>query len=94
MEYLQESGIRTELFDRRKGVQCYDAIIVSKSLQPKTLELARAAKAAGKRLIFDICDNLFEAKETLGKRLKVERLREMFLLADVVIRCRSRSVCA
>lgn len=85
MEYLRGRGVKTDLFDPEKGVEAYEAIIFSKSLQSATLLLARAAKAAGKRVIFDICDNIFEAKDSPAKARKIERLREILLLADVVV---------
>ena len=85
VDYLKEKGVKIELFDASAGVARYDAIIFSKSLQWKTLDLARAAKALGKLVIFDICDNIFEGKDSPSKQAKVERLREMFALADIVI---------
>ncbi len=85
MAYLREKGIDTELFDRKKGVGAYEAILFSKSLQSATLTLAREAKAAGTRVIFDICDNIFEAKDTPAKARKVERLRQILSLADIII---------
>ena len=84
MKHLQEKGVGTELYDPKKGVGAYEAIIFSKSVQPATLTLARAAKAAGTLVIFDLCDNIFEAKESPTKRRKVDRLRELLSLADAV----------
>lgn len=85
IRYLEEQGIKTEPFDERKGVAHYDAVIFSKSLHPNTLALARRVKALGKTVIFDICDNLFEGKEKPGKQMKVQRLRDMLQLADIVV---------
>lgn len=85
LEYLKEHGVGIELFDKRKGVEGYDAIIISKSLQRATLNIARAAKASGTAVVFDLCDNIFEAKDGPKKQAKVERLREMLSIADVVI---------
>lgn len=84
MRYLQEKGINTELYKPKKGVAAYEAIIFSKSLQSRTISIAKAAKEAGTFVIFDICDNIFEAKDSPTKRRKVARLSEMLSLADAV----------
>ena len=85
VSYLQEKGVLVEIYDPEKGVNSYEGVIFSKSMGQDALDIARALKAAGKTVVYDICDNIFEAKASGKKQKRLRILREMLALADVIV---------
>ena len=82
MAALQRQGIAIERFDTARAA-AYDAIIFSKSHTPEAVAIARAAKAAGQRVIMDLCDNLYAAHR-IGHASagRIARMTEMLQMAD------------
>lgn len=85
LDYLRAEGIDVAPYSAAIGPQGYDAIIFSKSFCSKALAIARAAKTAGRIVILDLCDNIFEAKRNWKKSGKAASLTEMLELADHVV---------
>lgn len=85
LRYLRERGLPVEVYDPVKGVAGYRAVIFSKSMSEEAVDIARALKAAGKLVIYDICDNVFGSKERRRKQERVRLLRTMLSLADIII---------
>jgi hypothetical protein len=62
-----------------------DTIIFSKSDSPRALSLAEAARRQGRRVIYDVCDNIFEKPPADEQgRLRQERAKALMRQADVV----------
>lgn len=58
---LQAQGVPIERFDPARGPASYDAVIFSKSHSTGALAAAQALRAAGRAVVFDLCDNLYAA---------------------------------
>ncbi|ONF96457.1 hypothetical protein [Sphingomonas jeddahensis] len=58
---LQAQGVPIERFDPAREPASYDAVIFSKSHSAGALAAARALRAAGRAVVFDLCDNLYAA---------------------------------
>lgn len=58
---LQAQGVPIERFDPARDPGSYDAVIFSKSHSAGALAAARALRAAGRAVVFDLCDNLYAA---------------------------------
>ena len=58
---LKEQGIDSLIFDLASNVNLsdIDALIIVKSFTPDDLLLAQQAAALNKKVIFDLCDNIF-----------------------------------
>lgn len=85
LAYLQQRGASVEVYDPSKGAQAYRAVIFSKSMEQDALDLALSLKAAGRTVIYDICDNIFEAKSSGKKQRRLHILCEMLALADIIV---------
>ncbi|MDX3908649.1 MAG: hypothetical protein QHC67_02400 [Sphingobium sp.] len=85
MAFLREQGLDVERYRSSVGPAGYDAIVFSKAFCKDALQVARAAKAEGKTVVFDMCDNIFEAKQSRKKAGKVARFREMITMADCLV---------
>ena len=85
LDYLRAEGVDVAPYEAAIGPQGYDAIIFSKSFCSSALAIARAAKAAGRVIILDLCDNVFEGKQSRKKAGKAANLTEMLGLADHVV---------
>ncbi|KAB7648454.1 hypothetical protein [Polymorphobacter fuscus] len=81
---LRRRGLDVELFDPARGARGYDAIVFSRGFSPAAVHIARAARADNRRIIVDVCDNMFALAGRAGFRGCCNRLREMMALADVV----------
>ena len=62
----------------------YDAVIFSKSFTRQAIGAARAAEAAGKAVIVDICDNMFDQCDRGGKTDKRARVVEQLERAHLI----------
>lgn len=85
IRYLRDHDVPVEIYDPAKGVAGYRAVVFSKSMGDDAFALARSLKAAGKIVIYDLCDNIFESKESVVKQGRIKRLREMLKLADLIV---------
>ena len=83
---LQAAGVPIERYDPQRGPTGYGTIIFSKSQSTEALGIARAAKANGCRILYDLCDNLFAA-HAVGHASagRITRLCAMLGLADEAI---------
>lgn len=79
---LQDAGVPIERWRADHGGG-YEATIFCKSHSAEAVTIARAARASGRRVIVDLCDNLFAAHRVgHASAGRVERLTEMLRLAD------------
>lgn len=82
---LAARGYRVELF-RDADFEHYTDVVFSKTYSPTDQELAQRCRAAGKSVIFDICDNHFYNPDNLPKYVEAARqLRAMIGLSDRII---------
>ena len=72
---LKKQHFPIELY--KPGKQGYSVVIFSKSYKPRDFEAVDTLRAAGTRVIFDLCDNHF-----LKEDERVERLRRMLQICD------------
>lgn len=78
---LKKQHFPIELY--KPGKQGYSVVIFSKSYKPRDFETVATLRAAGTRVIFDLCDNHF-----LKEDERVERLRRMLQICDhCVVSC-------
>ena len=83
--FLNARGHRAEEFEEAR-LDRYDAVVFSKAYGPQDRKLARRIKAAGKRVILDLCDDHFYNPMGLPKyREASANLREMIALCDRVV---------
>lgn len=61
LEALQAQGVPIARFDPARDPASYDAVIFSKSHSAGAVAAAQALRAAGRGVIFDLCDNLIAA---------------------------------
>ncbi len=79
---LRARGVPIELFDPAQSPESYDAIIFCKSQGERAVEIAQAARAAGRAVIYDMCDNLFVAHRIgHASAARIERVRTLIGLA-------------
>lgn len=79
---LRRDGVSIERFDPARDPADYDGILFCKSQGAGAVAIARAARAAGRAVIYDLCDNVFAAHD--ANRLsaaRLERTRELLSLA-------------
>ena len=72
---LKKQHFPIELY--KPGKQGYSVVIFSKSYKPRDFEAVEMLRAAGTRVIFDLCDNHFLKEEE-----RVGRLRRMLQICD------------
>jgi hypothetical protein len=83
-KYLRRAGWDSELLDRREPRR-NDVVVFQKVYDDDAIALARSLRAAGTRVVFDLCDNHFYNPDDLAKlRERADRLQRMLELADVV----------
>jgi len=83
--FLRARGHSVELY-RPARFDDYQAVVFSKAYGGRELQLARRLKAAGKRVILDLCDDHFHNPEGLAKHEASRRkLIDMIRLADAVV---------
>ncbi len=66
MAFLRARGHAVELYRPARFDAC-DAVVFSKAYGARDIQLARRLKAAGKRVILDLCDDHFHNPERLPK---------------------------
>ncbi|MBH1999414.1 MAG: hypothetical protein I8H96_09760 [Sphingomonadaceae bacterium] len=81
---LREAGVDAGRYPRLKGPSGYDAIVISKAFGRGAVKVARAARQAGCRLIFDICDNRFANNRVKGSDKHGQRTSQLLSQADLV----------
>ena len=81
---MQKTGLNIELFDKSRGVFEYDTIVFSRGFSTEALKYALAARAANRRVVVDICDNMFALSDRVAFRRACNRLRQMIAIADAV----------
>ena len=85
IDALASRGHRVELF-RDTRWRDYEAVVFSKAFRAEDHELASRLSAAGKRVILDLCDNLFYNPHDLPKYRQVRSdLLRMIELSDRVV---------
>lgn len=84
LQELRRGGYPIELFDSRRMAN-YRLVLYSKRYDEASCREARALKAAGARIVFDLCDNRFHNPYGLeSQRAGAKRLREMVSMSDGV----------
>ena len=83
MAALRRRGIDIEPW-RRARADDYDAVIFSKSFTKQAVALGRAMEAAGRAVIVDICDNMFDQAERAGNTAKRDRIVEQLGRATLI----------
>ncbi|MCW5737698.1 MAG: hypothetical protein KIS73_26495 [Enhydrobacter sp.] len=85
VEGLSARGHAVGLFKLDRFRAC-SMVVFSKAYRDEDRELARYLKAAGRTVVFDICDNLFYNPLNLPAYERASRnIREMVQIADIVI---------
>ena len=83
--FLKARGHQAEEFEEKR-LERYDLVVFSKAYGTQDRKLAHRVKAAGKRVILDLCDDHFYNPFDLPKyREAAEDLRAMIALADKVV---------
>ncbi len=83
--FLGARGHEVEVYDEARFDQ-YDAVVFSKAYRPADQALASRLKAAGKRVVLDLCDDHFFNPEGLASYQEArEQLLAMIGLADKVV---------
>jgi hypothetical protein len=85
MRELVAAGVHVAAYDRSHGVRAYDTLVFSKSLTRAGLGVARKARSAGCRLVYDLCDNLHQSRPGRRRRRRVAVVEEFLALADLVV---------
>ena len=81
INFLRGCGMEVEPYSSEVGPQGYDVLLFSKSFSDEAVQIAREARRLGKPVVYDICDNLFEARVRLDTPGRLGRVREMMTLA-------------
>lgn len=82
---LHKLGHESEIYDPTR-FDLYGTLIFLKAYGMEQIALARKAKALGKRVVFDLCDNHFiKANESQSERDRVCYLIEMLALSDRIV---------
>jgi glycosyltransferase involved in cell wall biosynthesis len=83
--FLKARGHQAEEFNEKR-LERYDLVVFSKAYGTQDRKLAHRVKAAGKRVVLDLCDDHFYNPFDLPKyREAGEDLRSMIALADKVV---------
>lgn len=83
MAALERRGVDVGRY-RKGGAVDYDAVIFSKSFTRSAVSAARGAQAAGRAVIVDICDNMFDQVDRSRNRSKRARIAEQLARASIV----------
>lgn len=82
---LRKRGFEAELFTLTE-FNSYHVLIFLKAYGKEHIALAKKAKAAGKAVVLDLCDNHFiKANDSLTESERVHRLDEMLNISDIVV---------
>jgi hypothetical protein len=85
IEALRARGHTVETFDLSR-LPSYEGVLFSKAFRSEDQELARQLRAAGKRVLFDLCDDLFYNPQDIPKYRQVRKdLLKMLALCDRVV---------
>lgn len=81
MEALRARGLDIGIYTDGCNPEDYDAVIFSKAIDPRAINIAQQLRAIDRPVIFDLCDNLFEAWYPLIRAKKLKRFEKMLDLA-------------
>lgn len=82
---LRKRGLDAEFFTQKR-FDSYTILVFLKAYGKEHVALARKAKAAGKRVIFDLCDNHFiKANGSQVESERVDYLDKMLGLSDKIV---------
>lgn len=84
IETLAARGHDVVACPRQPDAADYDTVVFSKAFSRRALRFARALRAQDKKIVFDICDNVFAASYRPDQRWRRARLRAMLEIADVI----------
>ena len=82
--FLQSTGVSVDTSDVAFDPSRHDVVLFCKSVSEGALEIALRAKAAGKFIVYDICDNVFAGKDNKKTARRSAAVRQMLALADHV----------
>ena len=83
MAALERRGVLVDRY-RKAAAASYDAVIFSKSFSRSAVIAGRGAEAAGRPVIVDICDNMFDQVARRGNLAKRARITEQLARASIV----------
>jgi hypothetical protein len=82
---LRNRGFEAELFTPEE-FNAYQVLVFLKAYGKEHIALAKKAKAAGKKVVLDLCDNHFiKANDSLAESERVHCLDAMLDISDVVV---------
>jgi len=82
--YLAAAGLQSSMVPA-DGSGRYDCVVFQKAYAKADLALAERLRAAGGKVVFDLCDNHFHHPEgNPGEASRIERLHAMLEMADAV----------
>lgn len=82
---LRKRGFEAELFTLTE-FNSYHVLVFLKAYGKEQIALAKKAKATGKAVILDLCDNHFiKANDSLNERERVQHLEEMLKISDIIV---------
>lgn len=85
MAYLRAQGVSIAPYDPAVAPEDHAAILFSKSFSGDAVGLAQRARAAGRPILFDLCDNLFAGKGRHDGEGRAARVRAMMRLATRIV---------
>ncbi len=85
MRELQKLGVPAVALDESADPARHHTIVFSKCFGEPALGLARRAKAAGTRIVYDICDSLHDARPSAKRQRRLRMLDEFLEIADDVV---------
>ena len=85
MRELAAAGVGVARYDPAADAGAWRALVFCKCLTRKGLEVARRARQSGLRIVYDICDNVYEVSPTPKQRRRMEVMSGFLELADDVV---------
>lgn len=85
VSYLRNIGMNIYTNEIPYDPELHNVVLFSKSFGAEALSIAKIAKAKGKIIIYDICDNVFAGKKSYKAARRSAAIEEMLNLADHVV---------
>lgn len=85
LQVLHAQGWAVEEYNPARGIAAYHTLVFSKSLTRTGLAIATEARRLGRRVIYDLCDNLHAAAPGMRRQQRVAVLEQFVQLADSVV---------
>ena len=82
VEYLRKRGLSIDTSERPFDPARHDVVLFCKSVSAEAQDIAERAKAEGKIIIYDLCDNVFAGKKNKKTEQRSAAVRKMLAIAD------------